>query len=124
MKAEVLVICDPEFSEYKLLIENLDRYLEPLIEFPTEICLHFDYDTKVVEDIIDYARVRRFDFKASTQERTIYERESIDSIIQKYDCAIVFAEAHNHSTRVLTDGFRRKDFKFRLVNYLKSNTNN
>lgn len=118
MKANVLVICEAEFDNYKLLIENLDRYLEPLIEFDVDICLHFDYDTNVCEDLIDYARVRRFDFKANTKDDFIHLKKSADYIVKNYDCAIIFYNGKRHDLRMVTDEMKKNDFKFRVINYL------
>lgn len=121
MDVNVLLICDKNFSDYKILIENLDRYLEPLIEFDANVCIHFDYDTNLREDIIDYACVRKFTFKVNTKELPIHEQRLPEKIIESYDCAILFVDAYHSKIRALIDLMTKIDFKFRIINYLKLN---
>lgn len=119
MNVDVLLLCDREFDNFKVLIENLDRYLEPLIEFDANITLHFDYDIDLREDIIQYSHTRNFNFKVNTQSARLHEQSPPSKIIEAYDCALLFVDVYSSKIRDLIDMMRQYDFNFRIVNYLK-----
>lgn len=117
MKINILVFQHDCFTNYRSLIENLDRYLEPLIEFGANICLHIDRNSTMFDDIVEYANIKMFDYMVNNSNFKLIEKIRPDRLLEKYDCAILFTCIHrdiNSDIIKAINTMRDHDFKFRI----------